>query len=88
MERITMYVDGVAHLLAQGQDQAAIKAAVVKAAKDGADIVTVTVAGDRELDVLVTPGISITFESETVPEDTRDDVTSTDHSTFPPSMNT
>ncbi len=71
MERITMYVDGVSYLLAPGQDRNTIKAAVVKAVRDGADIVTV--AGDRELDVLVAPGISIILESETVPEDTRND---------------
>ncbi|WP_159085041.1 hypothetical protein [Planctomonas deserti] len=73
MERITMHVDGASHLLAQGQDPESIKGAVVQAARDGADMVRVTVVGNRELDVLVTPGIPITFESETVADDPRDD---------------
>jgi DhnA family fructose-bisphosphate aldolase class Ia len=73
MERITMHVDGASHQLAQGQDPDTIKRAVVQAARDGADMVKVTVVGNRELDVLVTPGIPITFESETVSHDARDD---------------
>lgn len=73
MERITMHVDGVPHDLAQGQDISRVKAAVVQAARDGADLVTVTPVGNRVLDVLVTPGNSIAFESVAVLEDVRDD---------------
>jgi hypothetical protein len=73
MERITMRVDGEAHLLAQNQDRETIAEAVVQADRDGAGIVTFTVVGNRTLDVVVTPGVPITFESETVPEDDRDD---------------
>ena len=36
-------------------------------------MVSVTLVGNRVLDVLVTPGIPIAFESEAVPEDVRDD---------------
>jgi hypothetical protein len=75
MERITMRVDGEAHLLAQNQDREVIAEAVVQADRDGAGIVTVTVTvvGNRTLDVVVTPGVPITFETETVPDDDRDD---------------
>jgi hypothetical protein len=73
MERITMRVDGEAHLLAQDQDREVIAEAVVQADRDGAGIVTVTVVGNRTLDVVVTPGVPITFETETVPDDDRDD---------------
>lgn len=67
-----MQIDGTAHLLAQGQDLNRIKGDVVAAAQDGAEMVTVTVVGNRTLDVLVTPGVPITFEAETVPDDDRD----------------
>jgi hypothetical protein len=73
MERITMRVDGEAHLLAQNQDRESIAEEIVQADRDGAGVVTVTVVGNRTLDVVVTPGVPITFESETVPEDDRDD---------------
>lgn len=74
MERITMHVDGVPHDLAQGQDISQVKEAVVQAAQDGAGMVSsVTLVGNRVLDVLVTPGTPIAFESEAVPEDVRDD---------------
>jgi len=73
MERITMHVDGVPHDLAQGQDISQVKEAVVQAAQDGAGMVSVTLVGNRVLDVLVTPGIPIAFESEAVPEDVRNE---------------
>ncbi|MBD8540622.1 hypothetical protein [Frigoribacterium sp. CFBP 8751] len=73
MERITMHVDGVPHDLAQGQDISQVKEAVVQAAQDGAGMVTVTLVRNRVLDVLVTPGIPIAFESEAVLEDVCDD---------------
>jgi hypothetical protein len=68
-----MRVDGTAHLLAQDQDREKIAEKVVQADHEGAGIVTVTIVGNRTLDVVVTPGVPITFESETVPDDDRDD---------------
>lgn len=73
MQRITMNVDGTTYPLAQGQEVADIEAAVVGAARNGADVVNVTLYGNRTLDVVVTPGVPITFETEDVPEDSRDD---------------
>jgi hypothetical protein len=71
MERVTMSVNGAPYMLAQGQDPEQIKNDVVAAARDGAGFVTVSVFGNRSLDVLVTPGVPITFESETVDFDPR-----------------
>ncbi|PZE86984.1 hypothetical protein [Curtobacterium sp. MCBD17_032] len=68
-----MTVDGTAHPLAQGQDLHTLEAAVVAADRAGADLVTVTLYGNRSLDVVVTPGVPITFEVEDVPDDDRDD---------------
>ena len=68
-----MRVAGVPHTLSQGQDLGQIKEAVVQAARDGAGMVSVTVVGNRALDVLVTQAVRITFESETVADDARDD---------------
>lgn len=73
MERVTMSVNGAPYMLAQGQDPEQIKNDVVAAARDGADFITVSVFGNRSLDVLVTPGVPITFESETVDFDPHDD---------------
>lgn len=73
MQRITMNVDGTCYHLAQGQDIATIEAAVVAADREGADIVKVTLYGNRSLDVIATPGVPITFESEEVPDEDRDD---------------
>ena len=68
-----MSVNGAPYMLAQGQDPEQIKNDVVAAARDGADFVTVSVFGNRSLDVLVTPGVPITFESETMDFDPHDD---------------
>jgi hypothetical protein len=73
MQRITMSIDGTSYVLAQGQQVSEIEAAVVDAARDGADVVSVVLYGNRALDVVVTPGVPITFESEEVPSETRDD---------------
>jgi hypothetical protein len=73
MRRVTMQIDRKTYALAQGQDTDAIEQKVVEAARDGADMVTVTLVGNRELDILVSPGVPITFESEDVAEDDRDD---------------
>jgi hypothetical protein len=68
-----MRVDGRPYLLAQGQDLDEVKNAVVQAARSGGDFVTVTEFGNRSLDVLVTVGVPVTLESETVAFDPQDD---------------
>jgi hypothetical protein len=73
MKRTTMRIDGTAYALAQGQDIDAVKQAVVQAARAGGDLVTVTVVGNRSLDVLVTAGVPVTFESEDVAQEDLDD---------------
>jgi hypothetical protein len=73
MERVTVRVAGRPYILAQGQDPAEVKARITKAARNGGDFVTVTVLGNRSLDILVTAGLSLTFESETVAFDPQDD---------------
>lgn len=73
MERTTMQVDGRSHLLAQGQDLEKIKSDAVEAVRAGGDMVHVTVVGNHVLDVLVSQGVLVTFETESVPDDARDD---------------
>jgi hypothetical protein len=73
MERTTMQVDGRSHLLAQGQDLQEIKRGTVEAIRAGGDLVQVTVVGNRVLDILVSQGVSVTFETLSVPDDPRDD---------------
>jgi hypothetical protein len=73
VQRVTMNIDGTSYALAQGQEIDTIEASVVQAARDGADLVTVTLYGNRALDVVVTPGVPITFETAEVPDEARDD---------------
>lgn len=74
VQRITMNVDGTSYVLAQGQEVSEIESAVVDAARSGADVVCVVLYGrNRAVDVVVTPRVPITFESEGVPSEARDD---------------
>ncbi|NII52119.1 hypothetical protein [Frigoribacterium endophyticum] len=68
-----MTVNDTAYLLAQDQDTARIEAESVSAAQGGGAILHVTVVGNRTLDVLVTPGVAVTFETVDVDDDDRDD---------------
>jgi hypothetical protein len=73
MRRTTMQVNGRDYLLAQDQDVDAIKQAVLDALRDGGGMITTTLVGNRELDILFGTGIAITFQTEEVPDDDRDD---------------
>ena len=73
MLRTTMTVDGKRYLLAQGQDVDAVERTATAAVHQGGDIVHVTVSGNSRLDVLVSPGVPLTFETEDVDDETRDD---------------
>jgi hypothetical protein len=73
MQRTTMQINALDYLLAQGQDVNAIKEQILTALRDGAGIITTTLVGNRELDILISPGVAITFQTEEVPEDDRDD---------------
>jgi hypothetical protein len=73
MRRTTMQITGRDYLLAQGQDVDALKEHVLAALRDGAGIITATLVGNRELDILISPGVPITFQAEEVPDDARDD---------------
>jgi hypothetical protein len=73
MKRITITVSDTQHPLAQGQEVDTIEAAALKAVRAGGDIVRVTLYGNRELAILVSPGVPITFEVADVPDEPRDD---------------
>ncbi|GAA4198165.1 hypothetical protein GCM10022219_27210 [Microbacterium oryzae] len=73
MQRITLTVNDTSHPLAQGQDIETIQAAAVEALHKGGEVITVTLYGNRELAILVSPGVPLTFEVEEVPDEPRDD---------------
>jgi hypothetical protein len=73
MRRTTMQINGRDYLLAQGQDVDALKQHALAALRDGAGIITATLVGNRELDFVISPGVSITFQNEEVLDDDRDD---------------
>jgi hypothetical protein len=73
MKRITMTVSDTQYPLAQGQDVRVIEDAALVAVRAGGDIVKVTLYGNRELAILVSPGVPITFEVADVADEPRDD---------------
>jgi hypothetical protein len=73
MQRITLTVGDTAHPLAQNQDVGTIQAAALHAVRTGGDIVNVILYGNRQLAILVSPGVPITFEVAEVPDEERDD---------------
>lgn len=73
MQRITITVSDTPHPLAQNQDITLIQAAALDAVRAGGNIVPVTLYGNRELAILISPGVPITFEVAEVPDEARDD---------------
>jgi hypothetical protein len=73
MRRTTMHINGRDYLLAQDQNVDVLKPSVLDALRDGGGSITTTLVGNRELDILLGTGIAITFQSEEVPDDDRDD---------------
>ena len=66
-------VSDTPHPLAQDQDIELIEGAALAAVRGGGGIVRVTLYGNRQLAILVSPGVPITFEMEEVPDEDRDD---------------
>lgn len=73
MQRIIVTVSDTAHPLAHDQSIEVIEAAALAAVRSGGDIVKVTLYGNRELSILVSPGVPITFVVVEVPDEPRDD---------------
>jgi hypothetical protein len=73
MRRTTIHIDGHDYRVAQNQDIESIKQAAIEAVRDGGDFVTLTLVGNRELQVLVSTGVAITVQTDEVPDDDRDD---------------
>jgi hypothetical protein len=73
VRRITITVSDTPHPLAQDQDITVIQTAALDAVRAGGNIVTVTLYGNRELAILISPGVPITFEVADVPDEERDD---------------
>jgi hypothetical protein len=73
MQRTTLIINDKSYPLAQGQDTDTIEAASVEAVHGGGGIITVTAYGNREVSILVSAGVPLVFESEEVPDESRDD---------------
>jgi hypothetical protein len=73
MQRITITVSDTPHALAQDQSIDEIERRALEAVRNGGDIVKVTLYGNRELAILISPGVPITFEVAEVAEEPRDD---------------
>jgi hypothetical protein len=72
MVRTQVVLNGERFLLAQGQDLNALKQRIELAAATGGKFVDFVVVGNREVSVLVSPGVPVVFSVETVQYDVRD----------------
>jgi hypothetical protein len=73
MQRTTLIVNDTSYPLAQGQEVDAIQAAALEAVHQGGGLIKVTTYGNREVSILVSAGVPLVFESEEVPDESRDD---------------
>jgi hypothetical protein len=73
MRRITITVSDTQHALAQDQNIEEIQSAALDAVLRGGAIVRVTLYGNRELAIVMSPGVPITFEVAEVANEPRDD---------------
>jgi hypothetical protein len=64
MQRVTINVNGASYPLAQNQDLD--RSDIVAGVRSGGDFVKVIVYGNRELAILVSPGLSLTFDTQEV----------------------
>lgn len=71
MRRTTLSIDGRRFLLAVALDTEELEKHLVAAVRNRGEMVSFTVVGDREVCVLVSPGVAVILEHEDVPlEDT------------------
>ncbi|PPF77550.1 hypothetical protein C5B96_15620 [Subtercola sp. Z020] len=73
MRRDLILIDSEIHQLAQGADLEAIKTQALQAVHDGGGLLDLVVVGNKSVTALVSPGVSVQFESIQVPRDDRDD---------------
>jgi hypothetical protein len=67
MRRTTLSIDGRRFLLAVSLDTEELEKKLVEAVRNRGDMVSFTIAGDREVCVLVSPGVAVILEHEDVP---------------------
>ena len=72
MLRTAITVNQTRFYLAQGEDPAALRTAMIEAVRGGGAFVRFTEVGNRTVEVLVSPGVSIIFEQDEVEADERD----------------
>ncbi|MCJ1683912.1 MULTISPECIES: hypothetical protein [unclassified Rathayibacter] len=67
--RTSLSIDGRRFLLALSFDTEELEKKLVEAVRERGGMVSFTVAGDREVCVLVSPGVAVILEHEDVPVD-------------------
>ena len=72
MRRDTVRIGDDRFVLAQGHDIDDVKAATVAAMRANGDLVDLVVLGNREVSVLVSPGVAVVFTSEIVDAEQQD----------------
>lgn len=72
MERTSVHIAERTYALAQNVDLPALRAGMEAAVQAGGLFVDLVVLGNRTVSVLVTPGVMIVLDQETVENDDRD----------------
>ncbi|SMH48588.1 hypothetical protein SAMN06295885_3072 [Rathayibacter oskolensis] len=72
MMRTTVTIEGRTYGLSQGTDIAALKESTTGAAQSGGGLVEFVVVGNRQVSVVVSPGVPVIFEEVEVDDDDRD----------------
>ncbi|SMH44824.1 hypothetical protein SAMN06295885_2445 [Rathayibacter oskolensis] len=73
MKRTSLSIDGRRFLLAVDLDTEALEKRLIEAVRSHGDLVCFAVAGDREVCVLVSPGVAVILEHEEVPVEDPDE---------------
>lgn len=72
MRQDTVRIGNDRFVLAQGHSIDEVKAATVAAMRANGDLVDLVVYGNKEISVLVSPGVSVVFTSELIDADDED----------------
>ena len=72
MRRDTVRIGEDRFVLAQGHSLDDVKTATVAAMRANGDLVNLVVYGNKEVSVLVSPGVAVVFTSETIEADDQD----------------
>jgi hypothetical protein len=72
MQRTTLTIDGHSDVLAHSTHMGMLKSSVEDAVRDGGRFVDLTLAGNIDVSVLISPGVAVYLSTHEVEDDDRD----------------